>query len=81
MNSLKRRKIFNYLKKHSSPESIIFPQETHSMEKAESAWTNQWRCGRSSILFSHGTSDSKGVLIASREALEIKVESIFRDIN
>ena len=40
-----------------------------------------WGCGRGSILFSYGTSDSKGVLIAFREALEIKVESIFRDKN
>ena len=64
MNSPKRRKIFNYLKKHSYPKSIIFLQETHSMEKADSVWTNQWGCGRGSILFSQGTSDSKGVLIA-----------------
>ena len=81
MNSPKRRKIFNYLKKHSSPKSIIFLQETHSTERAENKWTNQWGCGRGSILFSHGTSESKGVLIAFREALEIKVKSIFRDKN
>ena len=62
MNSPKIRKIFNYLTKHSSPKSIIFLQETHSTEKAESVWTNQWGCGRGSILFSHGTSGSKGVL-------------------
>ena len=35
MNSPKRHKIFNYLKKHSSPKSIIFLQETHSTERAE----------------------------------------------
>ena len=81
MNSPKRCKIFNYLENHSCSKSIIFLQETHSTEKAENEWTNQWGCGRSSILFSHGTSDSKGVLIAFREALEIKVKSIFRDKN
>ena len=32
MNSLKHCKIFNYLKKHSSPESIVFLQETHRAE-------------------------------------------------
>ena len=79
MNSPKRQKIFNYLKKHSSPESIIFLQETHSTERAENEWANQWGCG--SNLFSHGTSDNKGVLIAFREALEIKVKSIFPDKN
>ena len=81
MNSPKRRKIFNHLKRHSSPKSIIFLQETHSTEGAENEWTSQWGCGRDSILFSHGTSDSKGVLIAFHEALEIKVKSIFRDKN
>ena len=62
MNSPKSPKTFNYLKKHSSPESIIFLQETHSTVKAENEWTNQWRYGRGSILFSHGTSYSKGFL-------------------
>ena len=33
MNSPKRRKIFNYLKKHSSPKSIIFLQETHVQKR------------------------------------------------
>ena len=42
MNSPKRRKIFNYLKKHSSSKSIIFLQETHGTVKAENEWTNQW---------------------------------------
>ena len=81
MNSPKRRKVFNYLKKHSSSKSIIFLQETHGTERAENEWTNQRRCGRGSIFFSHGTSDTKCVLIAFREALEIKVKSIFRDKN
>ena len=80
-NSLKRCKNFNCLKKHSSPKSIIFPQETHSAEKAENEWTNLWGCGRGSILFSHGTSDSNGVLVAFREALGIKVKSTIGDNN
>ena len=31
----KRRKIFNYLKKHVSREAIVFLQETHSVRKDE----------------------------------------------
>ena len=31
----KRRKIFDYAKKHSSPNGIMFLQETHSTEKVE----------------------------------------------
>ena len=64
MNSPKCHKIFNYLKKHSFLKSIIFLQETDSTERAENEWTNQWGCGKGSILSSHGTSDSKGVLVA-----------------
>ena len=52
-NSPKRRKRFNYLKKHSSPKSIIFLQETYSTERAENEWTNQWGCDREVVFFSH----------------------------
>ena len=31
----KRRKIFNYVKKHSSPNGIMFLKETQSTEKVE----------------------------------------------
>ena len=30
--------------------------------------TNQWGCGKDSVVFSHGTSNSKGVLTAFRES-------------
>ena len=32
----KRRKLLNYLKKHSSKQGIIFLQETHSTKEVES---------------------------------------------
>ena len=69
MSSPKRSKIFNNLKKRTSPKSIIFLHATYSTGKAESVWTNQWGSGRDSNPFSYGTSDGKGVLIAFREAL------------
>ena len=75
----KHRKIFNYVKKHSSPNGIMFLQETHSTEKVETIWTNQWGCGKGAIHFSHGKSDSRGVLIAFREGLDYNIDSVFRD--
>ena len=32
-DSIKRRKLFNYAKKHISSAGIVFLQETHSSEK------------------------------------------------
>ena len=57
----------------------MFFQETHNTEKVEMIWTNQWGCGKGAIHFSHGKSDSRGVLIAFREGLDYKIDSVFRD--
>ena len=78
-DSNKRRKLFNYLKKHSSPKAIVFLQETHNTKKVENLWTSQWGCGKGSIHFSHGTSNSTGVLLAFREGLDVKIEATFTD--
>ena len=78
-NALKRRKILNYVKKHSSPNGITFFQKTHSTEKVEAIWTNQWGCGKGATHFSHGKSDSREVLIAFSEGLDHKIDSVFRD--
>ena len=78
-DSNKWRKLFNYLKKRSSPKAIVFLQETHSTKKVENLWTSQWGCGKGSIHFAHGTSNSTGVLIAFREGLDVKIEATFTD--
>ena len=68
----KRRKVFNFIRKKSSSNGIIFAQETHSSKKCENVWNNQW--GRSDdIRFSHGTSRSTGVFIAFREHRNYKI--------
>ena len=67
------------MKKYSSPNGIMFLQETHSTEKVEAIWTKQWGCGKGAIHFLHGKSDSRGVLIAFREGLDYKIDSVFRD--
>ena len=36
-------------------------------------WTNQFGCGKDTVRFSHGKSDAKGVLIAFREHVKVKI--------
>ena len=68
----KRRKIFNYIKKHILPEGIFFLQETHSLKQDEGLWSAQFRGGQN---FSHGTNDSRGVLTGFTENLDFAIES------
>ena len=77
----KRRKVFNYLKKHSSHNAVIFLQETHSAKIVEKVWINQWGCGTGKIIFSDGASDSRSVLIAFREDLDIEIKTCLCDKN
>ena len=66
-DDLKRRKIFNHMKKQTSGKDIICLQETHSTVRVEKLFEYQWR---GTMLFSHGTSGSKWVCIAFRYNLE-----------
>ena len=66
----KRRKLFNWVKKHMSKNAIVFMQETHSSDKIGKQWEQLWR---GSIKFSRGTTSSKGVLIAFSESLEFNI--------
>ena len=80
-DSTKRRKLFNYAKKHTSFAGIVFLQETHSSEKNERLWVNQWSCGREAVIFSHGSSNAREVSIAFRESLDYKILSVTHDSN
>ncbi len=51
----KRQSIFNKIK---NDNGIILLQETHSTVKTEKKWKNEWG---GQIIFSHGTSNSRGV--------------------
>ncbi|KAJ8043315.1 hypothetical protein HOLleu_10343 [Holothuria leucospilota] len=55
----KRRSQFTYFHRHSF--DIIFAQETHSSINDVRCWTNEWG---GKIIFSHGTTLSKGVAIS-----------------
>ena len=38
-------------------------------------WTNQFGCGKGSVIFSYGKSDVRGVLVAFQEAVDYKINS------
>ena len=60
---------------------MIFLQETHSTKIVRKVWLNQWECGTANIIFSHGASDSRGVLIAFRKGLDIEIRTCICDKN
>ena len=70
---VKHRKVFNYIKKQTSPKGIILLRETQSVNKIEGLWTKQFGRGKESIIFSHGKSDARGVLIAFRKGLKYRI--------
>ena len=74
----KRCKLFNWVKKHKSKNAIVFMQETHSSDKTGKQWEQLWR---GSIKFSHGTTSSKGFLIALSESLKFNIMNKFTDQN
>ena len=74
----KCRKIFNWMVKHSSVNSIYMLQETRSTLNDEKNWRKQW-CGK--LFFSHGTSNSMGVLVGFREVLDYSVNKEVKDNN
>ena len=59
-NEKKRKKVFNYVKKHTSSNAVIFLQETHATKKDEMSWKLQWH---GNIIFSHGSSNKKVFLL------------------
>ena len=66
----KRRKILNFMKKHTSSKALVCLQETHSTPKNEKLFEYQWR---GKVLFSYGTSSGKGVCICFRYGLDYKL--------
>ena len=75
-DSSKHQKIFDYLKKHTSPYSTFFLQEVHSLKQDKNVWSAQFR---GLLKYSHGTNDSKGIIIGFRESLEITIDNEYRD--
>ena len=73
-NGNKRRAIFSYLKKS---KAIIFClQETYSSPEDEKLWSTEWGA---SIIYSHGTTHSKGVCILLNPSSPFNLSSIQMD--
>ncbi len=59
-------------------EILCFLQETHSTELREDTWIKEWG---GHIIYSHGTSRSKGVAIMMKKHFYDNVKDIVRDMN
>ena len=73
----KRITIFNYLKE-KAPQGIFLLQETHSSDSVTQKWSNEWG---SPIKYNHGTSNSRGTLIAFSKDLDYKILNYLDDGN
>ena len=72
----KHRKIFNYIKKHTSGKAVVSLQETHSVQKIEKIFEYQWK---GEVLFSHGTSSCRRGCICFRCDLDYKTFEVIND--
>lgn len=70
----KRRRLFNYL--HKLNADLILLQETHSVSRDESFWRSEWG---GEIIFNHGESNARGVLILINRKRNIKIEQVYKD--
>ena len=75
-DSIKRRKIFSLIREQKT--DIAFLQETHATHDVAFMWANQWG---NKCIFSHGTSQSRGVALLLSKKLANSVEEIRRDMN
>ena len=70
---LKRRAIFNF---YRNKAAIICLQETHSTAENELIWSSEWG---GDILFSHGTTKSRGVCILMPKGMKQTCSDVYRD--
>ena len=70
----KRQKVFAWLKKKNA--QIYLLQETHSSASAERDWLSDWG---DEIIFSHGTTNSRGVAVAFNGNYEHTVNETITD--
>ena len=67
-------KIMKFLK--TKYYNIVCLQETHSTQKVEKVWKSQWD---SQVLYSHGTSNSRGCMILIKKGLKTKIHNLGAD--
>ena len=70
--------MFNYLREKLETNGIFSLQETHSTPSVEEEWKKQWE---GELLFSHGSSNSKGCMIGFTKNLDVNIEKTTSDKN
>ena len=68
----KCRTVFNWLKKHAHKNAVILLQETHGIKGDKKIWKAQWR---GEVRYAHGTHNSKGVLIAFKDGVNLDIQT------
>ena len=71
-SSKKLLKLIEYLKHKLESNRVLFLQETHSVSDDENAWNDDFE---GQVFFSHGASNSCGVLIAYLGCKSLVVKS------
>ena len=65
----KRKETFFDLRNRAD---IVCLQETHSTIECENEWSQQW--GKGQVIFSHGASNSRGILLCINDRLDIAIK-------
>ena len=74
-NEKKRRQVFRFLGKKNQ-SSIMLLQETHSTKSVEKLWQNEWGYR---IIFSHGSSNCRGVCILFKNNFDLELHKCYSD--
>ena len=77
-SSKKGLKVFEHLKNKIVPNGILFLQENHSLTSSENKWSGEFSGG---VYFSHGKTNSCGVLTTFYGNLEISIPKKLADTN
>jgi hypothetical protein len=68
--------MIDWIYKHGGDRAISFLQETHSTDEIENSWKQMFN---GEIIFSHGSSNSRGVAILFGNKLEYKILETLTD--
>ena len=68
--------MFSYLKDKIDNHGLVFLQETHSSTADEENWAQEWD---GDLIFSHGSSNSRGVIIGFTKNMDVEIDKITHD--
>ena len=75
----KRRKIFNYMKKHTSGKAIVFLQETHSVQKSKSDLNTNGEvkcCSVMVLLVVEGSAFASGMTLITKLLKSLMIKTV-----